>query len=84
MTFHVDMDTQATKWVDLFGKDTTQYQVVLREGNDITHTYYTGHHVDCLLVMRDILQQFGKTFDENYGVDLLNTETGRLMSWTIH
>jgi hypothetical protein len=74
---------QYLRWLDLFGKDTTVYSVVLREGNDISHTYYTGNHVDCLMVMRDIFRKNPHAFSAGYSPDLLNTETGRLMSWSM-
>ena len=82
-TFRIRAGKQYLRWMDLFGKDTVQYSVVLNESDNITHTYYTGNHVDCLMVMRDILRKNPNTFSEHYGLDLLNTETGRLMSWSI-
>ena len=69
---------------DLFGKDTTLYSVVLREGNDITHTYFTGLHVQCLVRMKCLLNsKEGQKFTADYHMDLLNNETGRLMSWSV-
>ena len=77
-------DRQFERWLRLFGDDTISYSVVLREGNDITHTYFTGQHVDCLVRMRSLLNSpEGRKFNADYHMDLLNNETGRLMSWSV-
>ena len=76
-TIKIRAGAQYLRWIDMFGKDTTSYSVVSFNGSDITHTYFTGDHVDCLIVLQDILNKA----DDN--VDLLNNETGRLMSWSM-
>ncbi len=84
LVISAQFDRQLARWIDLFGKDTGSYSVVLREGNDNTHTFLTGTHVECLVKMRMLLNSAeGQKFTADYHMDLLNNETGRLMSWSV-